>query len=110
MTYPLPAGTGAGLVSIEAAYSGGAGFNASAGTGALTIGQRRSRPHSAGEQDLRRSTEPNPLTTADISGFLAADAITATFARAPGGAIKIYGEERSEPTHHRRPQRLPRGR
>ena len=34
--------------------------------------------------------DPNPLTTADLSVFLAADAITATFARAAGDTVGPY--------------------
>ena len=35
-------------------------------------------------------SDPNPLTTADLSGFLAADAITATITRAPGNTAGSY--------------------
>src|SRR6185503_5744049 len=37
VSYALPAGTAAGPYTIQAAYTPGAGFNASSGTGSLTI-------------------------------------------------------------------------
>ncbi len=37
VSYALPAGTAAGPYTIEASYSGATGFNASSGTGSLTI-------------------------------------------------------------------------
>ena len=90
VAYPLPAGTDAGLYTIEAAYSGGAGFNASAGTGALTIGQKAVTVLTQPASKTYGDTEPDPLTTADVSVFLAADAITATFARAAGNPVGPY--------------------
>ena len=90
VTYPLPAGTGAGLYTIEAAYSGGAGFNASAGTGALSISQKAVTVSTQPASKTYGGADPSPLTTADLSGFLAADVITATFARAAGETVGPY--------------------
>ena len=90
VTFPLPAGTAAGWYTVEAAYSGGTGFNASAGTGALSINPKAATGTPSRRARPTGGPHRSPLTTADLSVFLAADVITATFARAPGDTVGPY--------------------
>jgi hypothetical protein len=90
VTYALPAGTAAGSYTVEASYSGGTGFNASVGAGALNVGQKAVTVITQSASKSYGDAEPSPLTTVDVSGFLVTDGISATFSRAPGDTAGSY--------------------
>ena len=93
VNYLLPAGTAAGPYTIEATYTPGAGFNTSSGTGTLTIDKRLATWTTNPASKTYGDPDPAPLTTGSGSNFLAADNVTATYARAAG-------ENASPPTYH----------
>ena len=93
VNYLLPAGTAAGPYTIEATYTPGAGFNTSSGTGTLTIDKRLATWTTNPASKTYGDPDPVPLTTGSGSNFLAADNVTATYARAAG-------ENASPPTYH----------
>jgi hypothetical protein len=79
--------------AVGASFAGDTGFQASNGTNTLTINKKdatwTTNPASKTYGDL----DPVPLTTGSGSGFLAADGVSATYARAAG-------ENASPPTYH----------
>ena len=93
VNYLLPAGTAAGPYTIEAAYTPGAGFNASSGAGSLTIDKRLATWTTNAASKTYGDPDPVPLTTGSGSNFLAADNVTATYTR-------VAGESASPPTYH----------
>ncbi len=92
VSYLLPAGTAAAGYTIEAAYTPGAGFNPSSGTGTLTIGKRLATWTTNPASKTYGDADPVPLTTGS-GNFLAADNVTATYSR-------VAGENASPPTYH----------
>src|SRR6185369_5942936 len=93
VSYALPAGTNAGAYTIEASYTPGAGFNASSGTGSLTINKRAATWTTNAASKTYGDADPSPLTTGSGTNFVAADNVTATYSRAAG-------ENASPPTYH----------
>ena len=93
VSYALPAGTAAGPYTIEASYTPGAGFNASSGTGTLTINKKAASWTTNPASKTYGDPDPSPLTTGSGSNFLAADNVTATYTR-------VAGENASPPTYH----------
>jgi hypothetical protein len=86
VSYALPIGTNAGPYTIEASYAPGAGFNASSGTGTLTINVRNATWTTDPNSKTYGDADPSPLTTGS-GDFLATDGVTATYARAPGETV-----------------------
>ena len=90
VAYALPAGLAQGSYTIEASYSGGSGVPASSGYWlAHDQPQDSHRGHPECEQ-IYGAADPSPLTTANLSVFLAADTITATFSRTAGNTVGPY--------------------
>ena len=86
VTYALPTGTPAGTYSIEAAFSGGTGFAASAGTGTLTINKRLATWTTQPASKTYGDPDPSPLTTGS-GNFIASDGVTATYSRVAGETV-----------------------
>ncbi len=91
-------GVNAGSYTVEAAYSGGTGFNASNNAGqstapTLTINPRPATWTTNPASKTYGDADPTPLTTGSGSDFLAADDVTATYSR-------VAGENASPPTYH----------
>ncbi|HET8782000.1 MAG TPA: kelch repeat-containing protein, partial [Pyrinomonadaceae bacterium] len=103
VSYALPAGTVAGPYTIEASYSGATGFNASAGTGTLTINKKEltitaaDKTKTYGDAVVFDETTPsvdfsvvglvNSDTVASITLTSAGAAATATVAGSPYAII-----------------------
>ena len=82
VSYLLPAGTNAGPYTIEAAYTPGAGFNASSGTGTLTINKRNTL--------TTVSSSLNPSTFGESVSFTATVVGTGAGAGNPsGGSVQF---------------------
>jgi Bacterial Ig-like domain (group 3)/MBG domain (YGX type)/Galactose oxidase, central domain len=82
VSYALPAGTNAGPYTIQAAYTPGAGFNASSGTGSLTINKRNTL--------TTVSSSVNPSTFGESVSFSATVVGTGAGAGNPsGGSVQF---------------------
>jgi hypothetical protein len=91
VNYSLPAGTDAGPYTIEASYTPGAGFNASSGTGSLTI-NKRGIEVTADSGQFKIYGDADPLFTYSVtSGSLVApDAFTGALSRVAGENAGLY--------------------
>ena len=69
VSYALPAGTAAGPYTIQAAYTPGAGFNASSGTGSLTINKAHLTVTADNKSKTYDGAVFSPFTSM-ISGFV----------------------------------------
>ncbi|HEU4507266.1 MAG TPA: MBG domain-containing protein, partial [Pyrinomonadaceae bacterium] len=92
VSYLLPAGTDAGPYTIEAAYTPGTGFNASSGTGSLTINKRAIEVTAdAGQFKTYGDADPAEFTYTVTSGSLVApDAFTGALSRVAGENAGLY--------------------
>ena len=92
VSYSLPAGTDAGPYTIEASYTPGAGFNASSGTGTLTINQRDIEVTAdTGQFKTYGDADPPAFTYTITSGSLVApDAFTGALSRVSGENAGLY--------------------
>jgi hypothetical protein len=92
VSYALPAGTDAGPYTIEASYTPGAGFNASSGTGSLTINKRAIEVTAdSGQFKTYGDTDPASLTYTITSGSLVSpDAFTGALSRVAGENAGLY--------------------
>jgi hypothetical protein len=88
----LPAGTDAGAYTIEASYTPGAGFNASNGSGSLTINKRDIEVTAdAGQFKTYGDADPAAFTYTITSGSLVApDAFTGALSRVAGEDAGFY--------------------
>ncbi|HET9713086.1 MAG TPA: MBG domain-containing protein, partial [Pyrinomonadaceae bacterium] len=90
VSYSLPAGTDAGPYTIEASYTPGSGFNASSGTGTLTINKRAITITADPQTKVYGNADPS-LTYQITSGSLAfSDTIVGTLVRAAGENVGTY--------------------
>ncbi|HEU4932230.1 MAG TPA: MBG domain-containing protein [Pyrinomonadaceae bacterium] len=92
VSYALPAGTDAGPYTIEAAYTPGAGFNASNGTGTLTVNKRNIEVTAdAGQFKTYGDADPATFTYSITNGSLVApDAFTGALSRVAGENAGLY--------------------
>jgi hypothetical protein len=92
VNYLLPAGTDAGAYTIEASYTPGAGFNASNGSGSLTINKRDIEVTAdAGQFKTYGDADPAAFTYTITSGSLVApDAFTGALSRVAGEDAGFY--------------------
>ena len=92
VNYLLPAGTDAGAYTIEAAYTPGAGFNASNGTGTLTINKRSIEVTAdSGQFKIYGDADPASFTYTITSGSLVSpDAFTGALSRVAGENAGLY--------------------
>jgi hypothetical protein len=92
VSYALPAGTDAGPYTIEASYTPGTGFNASSGTGSLTIGKRAIEVTAdAGQFKTYGDADPASFTYTITSGSLVSpDAFTGALSRVAGENAGLY--------------------
>ncbi|HSE17617.1 MAG TPA: MBG domain-containing protein [Pyrinomonadaceae bacterium] len=92
VSYALPAGTDAGPYTIEASYTPGSGFNASSGTGTLTIGKRAIEVTAdAGQFKTYGDADPASFTYTITSGALVPpDAFTGALSRVAGENAGLY--------------------
>src|SRR6185436_19832185 len=90
--YALPAGTDAGPYTIQASYTPGAGFNASSGTGTLTISKRAIEVTAdAGQFKIYGDADPAAFTYTITNGSLVApDAFTGALSRVAGENAGLY--------------------
>ena len=97
VSYALPAGTDAGPYTIEASYTPGAGFNASNGTGTLTINKRAIEVTAdAGQFKTYGDADPATYTYSITSGScVAPDAFTGALSRVAGENAGLYADHRS---------------
>src|SRR4029077_10598061 len=79
--------------AVGASFAGDTGFQASNGTNTLTINKKDATWTTNPASKTYGDPDPVPLTTGSGSGFLAADGVSATYARAAG-------ENASPPTYH----------
>jgi len=90
VSYALPAGTNAGPYTIEASYTPGSGFNASSGTGTLTINKRSITITADPKSKVYGDADPS-LTYQITSGSLAfSDTVVGALVRAPGENVGTY--------------------
>src|SRR5690349_4204630 len=91
VNYVLPAGTNAGPYTIQASYTPGTGFNASSGTGTLTI-NKRAIEVTADAGQFKTYGDADPAFTYSVtSGSLASpDAFTGALSRVPGENAGLY--------------------
>ena len=91
VVYGLPAGTKAGSYTIEASYTPGSGFNASNGTGTLTI-DKRSVEITADAGQFKTYGDADPVFTYTVTdGFLVhPDSFSGALSRAPGESAGLY--------------------
>ena len=92
VSYLLPAGTDAGPYTIEAAYTPGTGFNASSGSGSLTINKRDIEVTAdAGQFKTYGDADPAAFTYTITNGSLVApDAFTGALSRVAGENAGLY--------------------
>jgi MBG domain-containing protein/galactose oxidase-like protein/Kelch motif protein len=92
VSYALPAGTDAGPYTIEAAYTPGSGFNASSGTGSLTINTRAIEVTAdAGQFKIYGDADPATFSYSVTSGSLVSpDAFTGGLSRVAGENAELY--------------------
>ena len=92
VNYLLPAGTNAGPYTIEAFYTPGTGFNASSGTGSLTINKRDIEVTAdAGQFKTYGDADPAAFTYSVTDGSLVApDAFTGSLSRVAGENAGLY--------------------
>jgi hypothetical protein len=92
VNYLLPAGTDAGPYTIEADYTPGAGFNASSGTGSLTINKRDIEVTAdAGQFKTYGDADPAAFTYTVTNGSLVPpDAFTGALSRVAGENAGLY--------------------
>jgi MBG domain-containing protein/galactose oxidase-like protein/Kelch motif protein len=92
VSYALPAGTDAGPYTIEASYTPGTGFNASSGTGSLTINKRAIEVTAdAGQFKTYGDADPASFTYTITSGSLVSpDAFTGALSRVAGENAGLY--------------------
>jgi len=90
VSYALPAGTDAGPYTIEASYTPGSGFNASSGTGTLTINKRAITITADPQTKVYGDADP-ALTYQITSGSLVVgDTIVGALTRAAGENVGTY--------------------
>jgi alpha-D-ribose 1-methylphosphonate 5-triphosphate synthase subunit PhnH len=79
VSYALPAGTAAGGYTIEASYSGATGFNASSGTGSLTINTKGLTITASNKTktygDAVTFNETTPSTDFSVAGLINSDTV-----------------------------------
>jgi MBG domain-containing protein/Big-like domain-containing protein/galactose oxidase-like protein/Kelch motif protein len=89
VSYALPAGTAAGGYTIEASYSGATGFDASSGTGSLTINQKGLTITASNKTKTYGDTvtfdQTTPSTDFSVSGLINSDTVD-SITLASGGA------------------------
>ncbi len=92
VSYALPAGTDAGPYTIEASYTPGTGFNASNGTGSLTIDKRAIEVTAdTGQFKTYGDADPASFTYTITSGSLVSpDAFTGALSRVAGENAGLY--------------------
>ena len=92
VSYALPAGTDAGAYTIEASYTPGTGFNASNGTGSLTINKRAIEVTAdSGQFKTYGDADPASFTYTITSGSLVSpDAFTGALSRVAGENAGLY--------------------
>ena len=91
VSYALPAGTDAGPYTIEAAYTPGAGFNASSGTGTLTINKRAIEVTAdAGQFKTYGDADPTFTYTITNGSLVTPDAFTGALSRVAGTDAGLY--------------------
>ena len=90
--YLLPAGTDAGPYTIEASYTPGSGFNASSGTGTLTINKRAIEVTAdPGQFKIYGDADPLAFTYTVTNGSLVSpDAFTGALSRVAGENAGLY--------------------
>ncbi|HEX5832479.1 MAG TPA: kelch repeat-containing protein, partial [Pyrinomonadaceae bacterium] len=90
VNYLLPAGTAAGPYTIEASYSGATGFNASSGSGSLTIDQKGLTITAADRTKTYGNTvtfdETTPSTDFSVSGLVNTDTVDSITLTSAGAA------------------------
>ena len=92
VNYSLPAGTDAGAYTIDAAYTPGTGFNASNGSGSLTINKRAIEVTAdSGQFKTYGDADPASFTYSITSGSLVSpDAFTGALSRVAGENAGLY--------------------
>ena len=90
VSYLLPAGTAAGPYTIEAAYSGATGFNASSGSGSLTINQKGLTITASNKTktygDAVTFDQTTPSTDFTVVGLINADTVDSITLTSTGAA------------------------
>ncbi len=90
VSYGLPAGTAAGPYTIEASYSGATGFNASAGTGTLTIDKKGLTITASDKSKTYGDTvvfdETTPSTDFSVVGLINTDTVASITLTSAGAA------------------------
>src|SRR6185503_1006147 len=91
VSYTLPAGTDSGPYTIEASYTPGVGFNASSGTGTLTINKRAIEVTAdAGQFKIYGDADPTFTYTITSGSLVAPDAFTGALSRVAGENAGLY--------------------
>ncbi|HEU4875046.1 MAG TPA: MBG domain-containing protein [Pyrinomonadaceae bacterium] len=91
VSYALPAGTDAGPYTIEASYTPGTGFNASSGTGTLTINKRAIEVTAdAGQFKIYGDADPTFTYTITSGSLVPPDAFTGALSRVAGENVGLY--------------------
>ena len=85
-------GVNAKTYTIQAAYSGGTGFNSSNNSTqspapTLTVNKKNATWTTNANSKTYGSPDPSPLTTGSGSGFLVADGVTASYGRTAGESV-----------------------
>ena len=90
VNYLLPAGTAAGPYTIEASYSGATGFNASSGSGSLTINQKGLTITASNKTKTYGDTvtfdQTTPSTDFTVVGLINADTVDSITLTSTGAA------------------------
>ncbi len=82
--------TDAGTYSAYASFAGDANHSGSSDLEYFTISTKLVTVVTSDASKSYGDADPNPLTSADLSGFVAADNISATFSRDPGEGVGTY--------------------
>src|SRR6185369_1304101 len=91
VSYVLPAGTKAGAYTIEASYTPGAGFNASGGTGSLTINKRAIEVTAdSGQFKIYGDADPVFTYTITSGSLVSPNAFTGALSRVAGENAGLY--------------------
>ncbi|HET6852532.1 MAG TPA: kelch repeat-containing protein, partial [Pyrinomonadaceae bacterium] len=91
VSYALPAGTDAGPYTIEAAYTPGTGFNASSGSGTLTINKRAIEVTAdSGQFKTYGDADPTFAYTITNGSLVSPDAFTGALSRVAGENAGLY--------------------
>src|SRR6185369_5726181 len=91
VNYVLPAGTKAGAYTIEASYTPGAGFNASGGTGSLTINKRAIEVTAdSGQFKIYGDADPVFTYTITSGSLVSPNAFTGALSRVAGENAGLY--------------------